>query len=61
MSEVPLEDILNDHLVRIEALETMVHQLSEHMSAQNHLLHVLARQISMVAEQNDVDIRMRFN
>jgi hypothetical protein len=61
MKQVPLDDVLNEYLFRIESLETMVHQLSEHMVAQNHLIHVLARQLQKIAHENDIDINQRYN
>jgi hypothetical protein len=59
--QVPLDDVLNEYLFRIENLENMVHQLSEHMAAQNHLMHVLARQVHKIAIENDIDINQRYN
>jgi hypothetical protein len=34
MKKVPLDDVLNEYLFRIESLENMVHQLSEHTDLQ---------------------------
>lgn len=61
MKKVPVEDVLNDLQFRVEALENMVHELGEHMAAQNHLLHVLARQIQRLAHESEIDITQRYN
>jgi hypothetical protein len=60
MMDEKTEALLELHQQHIEQLENELAEVVSHVRAQSHLMHLLARQLQIVAHEAEVDIPLVF-